>query len=125
MEFPEFFTQLSDLLAWLAGPLGIAAWMLYFSNWVRNVKDPQAELSPFEAKVSTYLNKLTPLGLQAFVLVGSLILPVIAKIILAFVPQETLVQLQPIWEFIALLCIGYFGQQVSFRRAKLSERIDG
>jgi hypothetical protein len=125
MEFPEFFSNLGELLAWLAGPLGVAAWMMYFSKWVRNIKDPTVELPPFQAKISTYLNNMTPFGLQAFVLVGSLIVPIIAKVILTFVPQDTLAQLQPVWEFIALLCIGYFSQQVAFRRAKMTDRIDG
>lgn len=115
------YTNLSLLLAYLAGPLGVAAWMVFLSNAVRNLResDPQS-LNPINQELARLVRTMRPLQLQVLVTVLALGIPSIAKVILVFVPVEALERAQSTFAFIAMLMAVYIVQQVWFQVTKVS-----
>jgi hypothetical protein len=113
------FTQLMVTLAFLAGPAGAAAWMVFLSNAIRNLReiDPN-ETNPYKKGLAGLIQQMSPFALQTFVTVLSLGVPALATVILAVVPVEVLEQLQAFYGPAAALFIIYLGQQIWFQVTK-------
>lgn len=115
----EAYTDLYELLVYLAGPIGAAGWMMVLSNAIRNMRNGDlANMPPVDGKVAEWVRSLSPLSLHALVIVLSLGVPALAALALAFVPVETLARLQPTFAFIAMLLVVYMAQQVWFQITK-------
>ncbi len=116
------FTQLVVLLAWLAQPAGMFAWMLAWTNWLRNVRlgDPDL-LSPLEIGFREWLEtgwRKSPLFIQLFHAVIAALVPAIAFGITSFVPPETLLRLQPYFAFLGMIYLSYVGSQAWYLLTK-------
>lgn len=113
---------LSEFLAYLAGPLGIAAFMLYLSNAVRNLLQGNlARMSPSDQEIAIWLRGLRPLKVQAIVTAIALGVPILAHTALTFVPADVLERLQPTFAFITKLLAIYLLQQVWYQITKQPE----
>lgn len=115
---PEIdLTNLVVTLQWLAGPAGIVAWMLFVSNLFRNLRDNDFDeiVAPLAAKLSEWLFLLTPMAYQAVVFVSSIAGPVVAVIVINVLPDQTIVLIQPYYQFVAMLFMSYIGQQIWYR----------
>lgn len=97
-------TNLGAVLALLAGPAGIVAWMVYVSNWFRNA----AEVKPDGSQLIKWSSWVTQLITAAV----SFSLPIAAFLILKFVPAETLEAIAPYYQFLASVFLAYLGQQL-------------
>lgn len=116
------FTQLVIVLAWLAGPMGMLAWMMGWTNWLRNVRtaDPK-RLSPLEVSFRAWLEsgwRKSPLFVQVFHAFIAALVPALAFAITTFVPEKTILMLQPYYAFLALLYISYIGSQAWYQLTK-------
>jgi hypothetical protein len=116
------FTQLVILLAWLAGPMGMMAWMMAWTNWLRNVRtgDP-ASLSPLEVGFREWLEtgwRKSPLFIQVLHAFVAAFVPALAFVIITFVPEETLLLMQPYYAFLALVFLSYIGSQAWYQLTK-------
>lgn len=112
MTFTEF-------LAWLAGPLGIAATMIYISNAMRNLLQGNLQrMSPSDQEIATWLRKQRPLKVQLIVTLLTLGIPSIAYAVITFVPTEWLEWAQPHFAFLAMLLSIYIAQQVWYQITK-------
>lgn len=125
MNTPVDFANLVLTLAWLAGPAGITAWMIYYSNLLRNLhevdlQDPNLKLSPLGKRAAAWLQKRAPEVMQIIHGVGSFLLPGLAMIILEFVPPEWLVRAQPYYASLTMLFVAYLGSQVWYLWTKRS-----
>lgn len=98
-------TNLVAVLTYLAGPAGVLAWFVYVSNWFRNA-------------VEKGIVTLDGWRLQLLVAAVSFLPPVLAFVILAVVPTETLEKFSPYYQFVATLCLAYLGQQAWFAVTK-------
>lgn len=103
-------TDLGAVLAYLAGPVGIVAWMVYVSNWFRNATEDKGD--------GSQLIKLTGWRLQLLIFAVSALPPTAAFLILAYVPPEVITMLSPSYQFFATLFIAYLAQQVWFAYKK-------
>jgi hypothetical protein len=113
------FTQLTAVLVWLAGPSGAAAWMVFLSNAVRNLRegDPN-NMDEYQKGLAGLVRNMTPLALQTVVTVLAIGVPIAAAGVLAVIPAETLAAIQGTYSFIATLFIVYLAQQVWFQITK-------
>lgn len=100
------YTDLNELLAWLAGPVGALAWFVYVSNLVRGLCD--------DGKLST----LAPWRIQLLVMGISLIVPIGALIVVTVLPAETIAQAQGVYSIVAAIAVAYLGQQGWFKLTK-------
>lgn len=113
------FTQLMVLLAWLAGPAGAMAWMVFLSNMVRNWRTGDvSQMDPYSSGVAGWIRRLTSVQLQTLVTVMAFAVPSIAAGILKLVPADKLAAAQEYWSFFAMLFLLYLGQQIWFQITK-------
>lgn len=113
------FTQLVVVLAWLAGPAGMTAWMVFLSNAIRNLREgDQAQMDEYSKGIAGWIRSLTPLALQTLVTGLAFGVPIVAGLILNAIPAEALAAVQSTYSFIATLFIIYLGQQVWFQVTK-------
>lgn len=112
-------TQLMVVLAWLAGPAGALAWMVFLSNMIRNWRSGDvSQMDPYSSGVAGWIRRLTPVQLQTLVTLLAFAVPSIAAGILKLVPPERLAAAQEVYSFIAMLFILYLGQQIWFQITK-------
>lgn len=118
------YTQLTSVLAWLAGPAGMLAWLIAWSNFLKSVRENEPEeLSALGQWLRAYLDKganNTPAAVQFLHLVGSLIVPALAALVTSLVPAEFILSLQPTYAWLAMFYLAYVGSQVwyEFTKAK-------
>lgn len=114
------FTNLKTLLEWLAGPVGMAWWMMFASDLIRNLRydahSPTDE--PLAYKLSTWLNARKPGTLQVLVTVFSLVPPTLAYIALGLLTEETYLLLQPYFSYVALAFSTLLAQKVWYNATK-------
>jgi hypothetical protein len=116
------FTQLVVLLAWLAQPAGMFAWMMAWTNWLRNVRtgDPVL-LSPLELSFRDWLEtgwRKSPLFVQLFHAFIAAFVPALAFVITSAVPEDTLLRLQPYFAFLGMIYLSYVGSQAWYQLTK-------
>lgn len=100
------YQNLSELLAYLAGPVGALAWALYVSNLVRNLRD--------DGKLA----KLSSAAIQGIVLAISAGVPLVSYAILQFVPAAELAKFQDVWAILATVGMSYLVQQGWYKLTK-------
>lgn len=100
------FETLNELLVWVAGPAGTAACFVYVSNLVRNLRE-EGKL----AEWSSWAVQLLTVGL-------SLAGPVAAYLVITYVPQDIIGQLQPFYGMIGALASSYLIQQGWYKLTK-------
>lgn len=105
------YQNLSELLSYLAGPVGALACAVYVSNLVRNLKE------------AGKLAKLSSAALQAIVLAASAGIPLIAYAIVQYVPAEEIAKLQDVWAILATVGVSYLVQQGYFQLTKNSSAV--
>ena len=116
----EFLTMdPTAALIWLSGA-GMGTWMLYFSNFIRNMKtDVYArEKAPLRFHVSKWIRGLVPEVLQLIVFLGSVVPPVLAMVLLEVLPAETLEAISAYYVPAAMVISAYFGGQIWFKITK-------
>lgn len=96
------FTNLYATLSYLVGPAGVAAWMLFVSDLVRNWVT--------EGK----LTKFSALGKASLTAGLSFGLPGLAYAAILLIPKETFDTIQPHYGFIASMFLAYLVQQGYF-----------
>lgn len=112
-------TNLAVLLTFLVGPVGMAAWAIYFSNLFRSLRtNPIEKITPLARRLAGWLRQRSPETTQLLHLLGALGVPGLAKVIVDVVPPETLAFLQPHYAFITLLILTYIGGQFWFLATK-------
>lgn len=100
MEFN--ITNLYDTLNFLVGPAGIAAWMLFASDLIRNRTTAGAFAS------------WSSLGIQLFTAGLSFGVPALAYILFAVIPPDLYAVIQPHYGFVASCFVAYITQQGYF-----------
>lgn len=106
------WTNLMATLSFLAGPAGLVAWNVYWSNLLRVLREGDAaELSAIGKRLAAWVQARSPEVLQLLHGFGSLIVPVAAKIILDSVSPETIEAIQPYYAFATMLLLSYIGSQ--------------
>lgn len=115
------YNKLADILAWLAGPAGMVAWVMYWSQFLKNVRDNEPDsLSWVGRLLRTYLDKgpKSPGAVQLLHLIVAFIVPVTARLITSFAPADILLSLQPVYAFLAMFYLAYTASQVWYQATK-------
>lgn len=100
--------NLSELLPYLVSGAGIAAWLLFVSNVVRNWRDPDStDYSP----VAEWIRSLTSFQMSVLIHVANVSVPLLAYVINLAVPADVIASLQPHFAFVATLLMLILAQQ--------------
>lgn len=106
--------NLRELLPYLAGGTGMAVWMLFVSNTLKNWRQSPDDMG----KVAQWIRGLTSFQLLLLVGVASGSLPIAAYVTNQTVSPEFLDMLQPHFAFLVLLCTVFLAQQGVYQVTK-------
>lgn len=109
LPVPTFYQAVS----WLASTVGISGWMALWSNWLYSLRHPDPD-KPFDSPLkefSDFVSSLSGFWLFVFNMVVSIAVPLLAALLLQFVPATVFESLEPYWAIIAMLVFAFWQQQ--------------
>lgn len=113
------FTNLAVTLAFLAGPVGIGAWAIYWSSLFRGLRtSPTDKIVPLMRRFAVWVRAQSDETAQFVHVVGAVGVPGVAYVIILIVPPATLDWLQPHYAFITLVILSYIGGQFWYLATK-------
>lgn len=131
MNTPVDFTNLMLVLVWLADKAGAAMWMITWSTLLRNIRNNDAKTLSFPPfrwlkewmEDPDHPARKGPDSSFMLNLIGCFAPPLVAYVVLQFVPVEWLVAAQPVFAFLVGMILVYIMNQVWYQFTK--EGTDG
>ena len=107
------FTNLGEVLVYMAAPAGVLWWMAFVSDTLRNLDPAEFDptINPFARQVSDWYDGMTPMVKQIVVVLLSTLPLIGVKALVVYVPEEEIMRLAGVWQFAATLFSGLLLQK--------------
>lgn len=107
------FSNLGEVLVYLAGPAGALWWALAVSDVIRNLSTTEFDrvVNPFARMASDWFAGLTPTVKQTIVFAITVVPLVAAKAIVVSFPAEELARLAGVWQYTTYVFVALLAQK--------------